>query len=55
MRKDEYYEEIMTEWKNEKRKEVTRRNKTYRTQNELLVVHLENQIDNIQYWTVVVP
>ena len=41
-------------WKlnNEKSDE---KNATYRKKNELLVVHLQNQLDSVNYWRLVVP
>ena len=47
LEEDEYYAEILNELK--ERKEVVKRNETYRKKNELLVVQLQNQLDSVQY------
>ena len=32
-----------------------KKNETYRTKNELLVIHIDKQAEDVQYWRVVVP
>ena len=39
---------------NEK-KEIVKKNETYRIKSKLLVLHIDNQIEDVQYWRVTVP
>ena len=36
-------------------KEIMKKNKTCRLNNELLVLHIDNQAEDAQYWRVAVP
>ena len=32
-----------------------KKNETYRTKNELLVIHIDKQAEDVQYWRVAIP
>ena len=39
----------------ENKKEIMKNNETYRIKSELLLVHIDNQAEDVQYWRVAVP
>ena len=37
------------------KKEIVKKNETYRINNDLLVIHIDKQAEDVQYWRVAVP
>ena len=54
LKMDEFYSEIINELEIRERNEIVKKNETYRKKNELLVVYLQNQLDSVNYWRLLV-
>ena len=54
-RKDEECAEILRDLPENENKQIMKKNETYRLNNELLVLHIDNQAEDVQYWRVAAP
>ena len=54
-KEDEECAEILRDLTENEKKEILKKNETYRIKNELLVIHIDKQAEDVQYWRVVVP
>ena len=54
-KKDEECPEILRDLPENENKEIMEKNETYRLKNELLLLHINNQAEDVQFWRVAVP
>ena len=54
-KEDEEYAEILGNLTGKGKKEIMKKKQTHRIKNEILVVHIDNQAEDVQYWRVGVP
>ena len=47
--------EILRDLTECEKKETVRKNETYRINNEFLVIYIDKQAEDVQYWRVAVP
>ena len=55
LRKEILYKDIIEEMESMGRNEIKRGQEKYRIQKQLLMIHVTGQLDDVQYWQVVVP
>ena len=55
LQNEDYYVEMLTDLGNRKTKEILRKNGKYWKTNKMLVVHLDRQLEYVQYWQIVSP
>ena len=55
MRKEILYKDIIEEIESTGRNEIKRGQEKYRIQKQLLMIHVTGQLEDVQYWRVVVP